>query len=200
MNNDSAISIQTKEDLSTIHRNGNVVSAMIDKLIDFARIQQNDVNINCKIIDMHRVLDKVLNQLKINFEYQKISIEIVKGEIPQIKGDETALYKAVFYVIENAYIFNFNKENKQIKVKTGIKDDKYIYIIISDNGIGISKEELPKIFAPLYAGQAVIDRKVKGLGTGLYISKNLIELLDGKIKVESQINEGTNVEINFPIL
>ncbi|MCK5076908.1 MAG: HAMP domain-containing histidine kinase, partial [Calditrichia bacterium] len=194
------ISEQSKDDLNAIYRNGNSVSIMIDKLLDFARIKSGEFTLNKKIVDLNNIVEKIVKQLQPFIKLQNIKVEIEKEELPQINADETAIFKSLFYIIENACFFSLNSDNKTIKIETGIKDDKYIKIAVSDNGIGISDDEINLIFKPFYYGKPVKDRRVKGMGVGLYISEKLVAMHKGKINATSRLDEGTNIEVSLPIL
>jgi len=194
------ISEQSKDDLNSIYRNGNSVSIMIDKMMDFARIKTGEFGLNKKIVDVNNVVEKIVKQLNPVITQHNIKLEIKKEEIPQINADETAIFKSLYYVIENACVFNIEKENKTVKISTKIQDDKYIKIAVTDSGIGISDDEINLIFKPFFYGKPVSDRRVKGLGIGLYVSDNLIAMHKGNIKITSNFNEGTIAEISLPIL
>jgi len=97
-------------------------------------------------------------------------------------------------------VFNLRENKRSIQISTGIKDDKYIKVIIADSGVGIIENEHSLIFKPFYYGQPVADRRVKGLGLGLYIADALIKLHSGKIRLESKPESGSVFEVNLPIL
>src|SRR5690606_20153574 len=110
--------------------------------------------------------------------------------------DRRYLELLVTDLVENAI-----KYADQGLIKVTLKsEDKYFYLYVQDNGIGISEEYLDKLFTPFEQESFGYDRKFEGSGIGLTITKNLVDLLSGEIKIESKKGEGTLVKVNLAIV
>ena len=114
----------------------------------------------------------------------------------EIFASADKLKQAIRIFIDNSMKYTPSGGEIEITLKSSNKD---IYIIIKDNGIGISKEDLPYIFERFYRADQARTRKNKGgTGLGLAIAKVIIEQHDGRIFVQSEPDEGTSVTIMFP--
>ena len=109
--------------------------------------------------------------------------------------DEKLLTRAFQNLIINAFVHG--GENIEVSLKINLCDSA-CKIIISDNGKGMESEEVQKLFNRYYRGTNT-EHKVEGTGLGLHISKSIIEMHGGTIKVNSKVNVGTSFEINLPI-
>ena len=92
----------------------------------------------------------------------------------------------------------YNVKNGQIIIKVE-KKSPYVEISISDTGIGIPKNELPKLFTKFYRGSNILKYETEGTGLGLYITKNIVEAHGGKIWAESIENRGTTIHFTLPM-
>lgn len=146
-------------------------------------------------IRIDEVLWSAISELQKHKPEYKIDVEF--GEIPSeeekliIYGSETLVKTALINIIDNACKYSNDKISRILINIIG----KKILIKISDNGIGISHEDLDKIFEPFFRAKNA--RKQKGHGLGLALSKKIIELHSGLIEIDSTINKGTSIIITF---
>ena len=92
----------------------------------------------------------------------------------------------------------FTPKNGRINVSGRINDDGRFEVSVSDTGIGMEKSEKEAVLGPFGQGYSAMNLSPEGTGLGLSISKSLVELLDGELTLESQLNQGTTVRILFP--
>ena len=109
--------------------------------------------------------------------------------------DISKFERVILNLVSNA--IKFSKENSNIYVKV-ISGDNYVDVIIEDNGEGIPKEDIPKIFEKFMQVDNTLTRKNEGSGIGLSIVKSFVELHNGEIMVESEINKGTKFTVRLP--
>lgn len=167
------------------------ISRVLVLLQDFLSISK--VKLDCDIMDINMMLEDVMLSLEPLLNSKNINFikEIIDDEI-YISGDYNRLSQVVINLIKNS--IEAAKENESyIKVKTQIKDKSY-YILIEDNGVGISKENLKHISDLFYT------TKVNGTGLGVSLSKEIIKSHGGTLTYYSVENEGTTVEIKLPLL
>jgi two-component system phosphate regulon sensor histidine kinase PhoR len=112
-----------------------------------------------------------------------------------IFGDRVHLANVMYNLLDNAIKYSFNAPI--INVKT-INDSNYIHISIKDNGIGIKKEHQKKIFENFYRVPTGNVHNVKGFGLGLSYVKTIVELHNGTVYVESELNKGSTFIIKIP--
>ena len=118
------------------------------------------------------------------------------GEDYKIKGDETLLQQAIRALIENAA--KYSEPNTNIYIKSFIKDG-FGRISIRDEGVGISEEDAKRIFDRFYRVDLSRTKATGGTGLGLAIVKRIVEIHNGKIEIDSKMNEGTEISIVLPI-
>jgi len=121
---------------------------------------------------------------------------LIPKDLPNIMGDRHRLPQVLKNLLVNAIKFT---DNGSIGIEAEKKDD-YILISIKDTGIGISKDELKKIFTKFYQAYTGDDRKNEGTGLGLFICKEILQKHNGEIWAESQLGKGSNFIIKLPYL
>jgi signal transduction histidine kinase len=117
-------------------------------------------------------------------------------ENPRILAKKSDIMKIVDNLLSNA--IRYNKENGKIKIDTRVEND-HLIIIVEDTGIGISKEDMTKIFAEFYRTENARKKINYGTGLGLSLIKQLVENYNGKVHVKSELDVGTTFSIKFPI-
>lgn len=168
---------------------------LINELLLLSRIE-NTLDVKAKeLVDIEEILYNVIQLLETQRRDMNISIKtyIEKG-IPHIMGDKDLFHLVLTNLIENS--IKYGKEEGFIKIeivryKTGIK------INIEDNGVGITDEDKEKIFESFYRVEKSRLNDDKSTGLGLSIVKNIINLLDGTIEVESEFSKGSKFIITF---
>ncbi len=161
------------------------------KLLDFARKHEpliQGADLNRLIEDMARLVEKEVSQKDIEIVRQ------YKPDLPSIQTDPPLLRQVVLNLLNNAsYAIG---RNGAINIRTRTLDGGQVEVEVSDNGCGIRKDELHKIFDPFYTTKP----PGKGTGLGLAICHSTIVRLGGKIAVESEPGKGTTFTVRLPII
>ncbi|MBA4444309.1 two-component sensor histidine kinase, partial [Cylindrospermopsis raciborskii CS-506_C] len=181
-----------KADDTAIHLLG-----IINDLLDISKIEAGKLSVVMIPLELRQLLLEVINLQSVNVQKKGLQLkcEISEQVIP-IKGDRIKLKQVLINVIGNATKFT---EEGSITISTKvIKQHSKLYVVISvvDTGIGIDPQQQQKLFRPFVMVDGTTTRKFEGTGLGLAISRNLIELMGGKITLESLgLNRGTTVKI-----
>ena len=186
--------IPDDERFEVIHKETVRLTKLIDELSELSIVEDDVINIKLRNVDVSSILNEVLDSYESMFISKNIElIKNIKNNI-NIMGDTDYLKRIFVNILSNAIKYSY--ENGTINVSLGEIDDK-IKIMIKDTGIGIPKENLKNIFERFYRSDLSRNRATGGTGIGLTITKALVEAHGGTIKIESELDNGTNVIIIF---
>ena len=163
--------------------------------------------------DIKGVLENIMNEAKILVRERDLDINLNIGEdIPEINVNWEAFYIMIYNLVLNAVRFTPDHGEIEIGVRLSIyaneevNNSESVVIYVKDNGIGMAKNELNKIFKPFYESKDILSHQSgitgfnqSGLGLGLTLCQIIVELHDGKIWINSEINKGTQVFVSLPI-
>jgi signal transduction histidine kinase len=172
---------------------------MIETTLMFAGIESNKKRIILERISLKKIIESSVSNCQTAAKEKNIEITLnINTDLPEIDGDENSLIAAFQNIILNA--IKFDDLNGTLDISATYKpNDKKILITFEDNGIGISRKDLPHIFEPFYRGKEAIESNIHGNGIGLSIVKNVLDIHNAKIKAESITNKGTKFIIYFPV-
>lgn len=179
-----------KENLKYMEESTKNLMDIVESLLKLT----SKAEINNNIIEVKSMLITILEELKPIADNKGIDIDFKMGE-ENLLGDEKLLYHVFFNLIENA--IKYNNHNGKIIIRA-FKDEKEINIVIRDTGIGIPKNELNNIFEPFYCVDKSRSEENGGYGLGLSLVKSIVEKHNGKIEVDSILNEGSKFSVKLP--
>ncbi len=173
----------------------NKMSQLVENLLALARLENEDHLLNIQSINLTQAIEQVINTMKPLANQKKIALLFSSNEQLLIEADANQVSRVISNIVDNA--IKYTPNNGEVNVKLS-KDNTHAKILISDTGIGITKNELPHIFDRFYR----IDksRSSPGFGLGLSIAKSIIDIHKGKIKVESLPGEGTAFTVFLPLV
>jgi two-component system phosphate regulon sensor histidine kinase PhoR len=153
-----------------------------------------------KDLDANELIEGVVNTFKLKVEkYNGIISTDLRAENPWIFVDEMHFTNVIFNLLDNAVKYKKEEGELQLHINTR-NDSNKLYIEIQDNGLGIKKENLKKIFDKFYRVHTGNRHDVKGFGLGLAYVKKIIQDHKGSIRAESELNVGTKFIIVLPLL
>ena len=167
---------------------------LIQKLLFLAKGEITKINTKFVDIDANEMVHQIHSDTVVSTKTHKFHLEM--GEDYKIKGDETLLQQAIRALIENAA--KYSEPNTNIYIKSFIKDG-FGRISIRDEGVGISDEDAKRIFDRFYRVDLSRTKATGGTGLGLAIVKRIVEIHNGRIEIDSKMNEGTEISIVLPI-
>lgn len=185
-----------REFLRIIYDDAERLTKLINDLLDLSRIESGKMKLALEECSLEAVVDKVLAGM--NKEARKNSITI-KKEIParlaKIRIDEAAIAQVLFNLVENAIKYN----NAGGSVTIGAREtDRGVEVSVTDTGIGIPSEDIPRIFERFYRVDKARSRDLGGTGLGLSIVKHIIHAHHGEVSVESRPGVGSTFRFTLP--
>lgn len=190
------VSPEVKNQLSMIITSGQRLTHLVNEILDFSKLKYNSLDLSVKPVNIKSVIDLVLTVSKPLINNKPIRlINKVDNVLPAIRADEDRLQQIMHNLIDNAIKYTDVGEI----VITAHTDETHLTINVSDTGHGISADQLDVIFQPFKQGNHSLSRKVSGVGIGLSVTKNLIELHEGTLEVESKVGKGSTFSVSFPL-
>lgn len=184
--------------LNVIQNETNRMIRMVTDLLQLSRIDSGNEKIEKEIIDLTALFNFVLDRFSMMIDQDK-KFEI-KRSLPKEEAwgevDQDRIVQVLDNIMNNA--IKYSPDGGLIEAKMSIRE-KDILISISDQGMGIDKQELPRIFSRFYRVDKARSRAMGGTGLGLAIAKEVIDLHDGRIWVRSKVNEGTIFYVTLPL-
>ena len=185
-----------RDSLQMIRRNVELEARLIDDLLDLTRISKGKVQLSREIVNAHTLLRNALEicQEEISQKHLVLQVDLAAQKF-RLKADPARLQQIFWNLIKNAV--KFTPEGGRLGVRTSDDVGDNIRVEISDSGLGIDAESLPKIFDAFEQGERT---RLGGLGLGLAISKALVEMHAGTITADSAgRNKGAKFTVVFPV-
>ena len=169
----------------------------VETILQAALMDKQDMKLNLVPIHAHEVIKKVINTFALQLNEKEGTAEMHLNAINDlVKADETNFTNLINNLIDNAV--KYSKENLHIIVTTHCTT-KYLVIQVQDNGIGMSKETVKRIFEKFYRAHTGNVHNVKGFGLGMSYVKSVVDAHNGKIKVESVQGKGSTFIVDIPL-
>ncbi|MBF2066860.1 MAG: GAF domain-containing sensor histidine kinase [Calothrix sp. C42_A2020_038] len=190
---------QTAIALETIERNAQSLTHLIEDLIDISRLMQGKLSLNIAPINLATIINGAIDTLHLAAASKSIKIQTqIEPNIPQVDGDAVRLTQVVWNLISNA--LKFTPEGGQINVELKLMDAQ-VQIQVSDTGKGISRDFLPHVFDYFRTSDGTTTRQFGGLGLGLAIVRQIVELHGGTVNAESfGEGQGSCFTVKIPIM
>lgn len=190
---------KTSEALATIERNANLQVQLIEDLLDISRILQGKLTLDITKINLESTILSALQTMRLAAEAKLIEVSTVfEPLMGEVMGDSTRLQQVVWNLLSNAVKFTPKGGKIQVRLKQA---DGYAQIIVSDTGKGISAEFLPFVFDYFRQADSTSTRNFGGLGLGLAIVRNIIEIHGGIVKADSHgEDKGATFTVSLPLL
>lgn len=171
------------------------ISKMVKDLENLARVEGDNLKLNKSEISLLSIVEKVIGNFEKEIEKKGLVIDIKADDI-KILADGDRITQVVINLISNA--IKYTNNGGMIKINI-FEEESYIGLKVEDNGIGISKEELPLIFERFYRTDKSRNHATGGSGIGLTIVKSIILAHNGKVEVDSELNKGSIFTVKLPM-
>jgi len=188
---------EQKKAMGRLMENARGLLGIVDALLDYSRIERGEIGLFMKRGDVRPLLDQLHHELA-PLESKKpfkVKYEVEEG-VPLIQTDWGKLKNVLLNILSNAIKFT---DQGEVKLSVTNGTDGSVSFVVADTGIGIPKDLIPLIFDKFRQLDGSPARNYEGTGLGLTISKNLVELLGGKIEVASEVGRGSTFKVTIPV-
>lgn len=197
--------LQTKKELSLERMNeylkiiegeSNRLQRLIDNVLDFAKIEKGIKVYNPEKANLCEIAERAAEAMNYQFNMAKIKIEKnICNDNLIANVDVDAIEEAIINLLSNA--IKYSKANTTTSI-SAFKDGNSFVVQVSDEGCGISENDLKNIFEPFFRTLENSSANIRGTGLGLSIVKHIMDAHNGRIKVESELNKGSTFSLIFP--
>lgn len=188
------ISEKARGGLGNIQKSAKRLGDLVEDLLNVSRIEQGRILLDMKSANPKNVIAEVVEELSVQAKEKNLSLEYKAGRAPNIFVDADKFKQVLINIIGNA--IKYTKAGS-VFVTLGVKDN-FVEIKVKDTGIGMSAEEQQRLFEKFFRARSEKTQGILGTGLGLWITKQLVELMKGKIYIESMEGTGTQVTLLFP--
>lgn len=199
---DTALDEDQTEMLEAIRTSGDTLLTLINDILDLSKIDAGKIDIESIPFSPSDCINSCVFLLKSKAVQRSISIDAKIDEtVPSIAvGDSARLRQIVLNLVNNALKFTIQGEIRIEASATRVSDESSLLrVSVKDTGIGIAHDKMHRLFKPFSQIDASISRRFGGSGLGLAICKNLVELMGGKIQVDSVPNQGSEFQFTIPL-
>ena len=173
---------------------------LVEKVLQMSMFDRRDAVFKKKELDLNELVENIAHSFTLRVEHTGGKIIMDIGAVDsKIYVDEVHFSNVIHNLMDNAIKYRDPDKPVELVLSTW-NDDKHLYFSIKDNGMGIKKENLKKIFDKFYRVHTGNKHDVKGFGLGLAYVKKVVDLHQGEIKAESELGKGTKFTISLPVL
>lgn len=186
-----------REQLLKIKSASHYIQQLVSDLLDYVRMEKGKVQVAFQYFDLNELLEETAQSIADLHQKETVNLnfklDVTEGML--LKSDFNKLRQILYNLIGNAYKFTSNG-SITIETKT---TDKRLFITVEDTGVGIPEASFEKIFKPFTQENSQVEVLYGGTGLGLSISKRLVDLLEGKLILESTVGKGSSFTIDLPL-
>ena len=169
----------------------------IERVLNIAKIDKEDIKLTKSILNINEVIAHVIESMSLQLQKKEALISVnLNAEKATILGDELHLSNIIFNLVDNANKYSPNKPEINISTENYRKQ---LIIKVSDNGLGMNRDQQKKIFEQFYRIPTGNLHDVKGFGLGLSYVNTMVKKMNGCISVKSEKDKGAEFEIKFPL-
>ncbi len=183
-----------ERNLNSIMDSTKELNKFITSILDLTKIESRNLTLNMSNKDVNTTVEKVVENLRYEASSQNVAVEVDLGPLYPIQYDQNLIDRVLSNLLENS--IKYSGVGSAVFVRTW-DDEKWVYIEIKDNGVGIPPEDLGNIFEKFYRVKNDASHSIKGTGLGLYLVKYFVELHGGTIQVSSELGQGTKFQIKL---
>ena len=184
--------------LGVMKRHSNRLDLLAEDLLILAQLESANPNLQLDDVNLSSFLGELIRDWEKKLANKQLNVTVdVAPDLPTIRADRGRLQEALYNLLDNAV--KYSREHGEITL-VARRRDQQIVLSVSDNGIGIRKDDLPRIFERFYrVDKARTPEDIRGTGLGLAIVKHIAQLHGGHVEAESELGKGTTIRVVLPI-
>ncbi|MEQ8435594.1 MAG: ATP-binding protein [Oceanicaulis sp.] len=184
-----------KDYVGDILTSGQHLLSLINDILDMSKIEAGKMQLQSEPLDPSDLIEQCVRLMRARADEKEITLEIAGGVLPSIEADPRALKQVMLNLMSNAV--KFTPEGGKVTVR-GFDAADGVVLQVADTGIGISEEDLPRVGRPFEQIENQHSKKHQGSGLGLALSKSLVEMHGGALRIDSVLGKGTTVSFSLP--
>jgi two-component system phosphate regulon sensor histidine kinase PhoR len=182
--------------LRVMERHSKRLGLLVDDLLTLAQLESRNTALQFSDVQLAELFESVIRDWGKQLAEKQLKVIVeLSPDARTIRADETRLHEILYNLLDNA--LKYSRENGEIRMQT-VQRGHEIVLSVTDNGIGISKGDLPRIFERFYRADKARGRELGGTGLGLAIVKHIAQLHGGRVEAESEPAHGTTVRVVLP--
>jgi signal transduction histidine kinase len=188
---------QQKKFCNTINEEVARLARFVDDLLQLSRMEAGSTVLQQQLTDMERLFSDVVNKVRPQMEQKRIAFEVdVPPKLPELVADKDKITVALVNLLGNAA--KYTREGGRVRLHVEVAETA-LRIDVEDTGMGISVEELPKIYDKFFRSADPRVREERGSGLGLSLTNEIVRLHGGKLTVNSELNKGSTFTVTLPL-
>jgi len=185
-----------REYASLIHASGEHLLQLVNGILDMSKIEAGGFEIEPERLSLGPVVDGAVELIAHQAHQRGVLIRRqIAPVLPEVLADRRACRQIVLNLVSNAVKFSHTGGAVVVSAQASLDG---VTIAVSDTGIGIAAEDIPRLGTPFMQAESTYDRRYEGTGLGLSIVKGLVELHGGRMAIESELGRGTTVCVTLP--
>jgi len=184
--------------LGVMERHSKRLDLLAEDLLTLAQLESANPNLQLGNVDLPSFFGEVIRDWEKKLATKQLNLIVdLPPDAPTIRADRARLQEALYNLLDNAV--KHSREHGEIRLMARQRDEE-IVVSVSDNGIGISEEDLPRIFERFYrVDKARSTESIRGTGLGLAIVKHIAQLHGGRVEANSEPGKGTTIRVSLPV-
>ncbi|WP_077327417.1 two-component system histidine kinase PnpS [Virgibacillus siamensis] len=191
-----------KEDPETLHNFLMIINdesarlqGLIEDLLTLSKLEKEAYQVSKRDVNLDVLINEIIPIVNQSAEKKKITLSVEIAENIVFQAEREGVKQVIMNLLMNA--ISYTSENGRVSLNADETDD-FVHIYVTDTGIGIHKDAIPRIFERFYRVDKARSRNTGGTGLGLSILKHIVEVHGGKITVDSELNKGSTFHVYFP--
>ena len=182
--------------LSIMERHSKRLQRLVDDLLSLAQLESSQATLELSAVRVDELFNNLIRDWKEKLAAKSLKVIVdLTPEALTVHADGTRLEEVLYNLLDNAV--KFSRENGQIHLRATRRGSDMV-LSVTDNGLGIGKEHLPRIFERFYRADKARSRELGGTGLGLAIVKHIAQLHGGRVEAESELGHGTTIRVVLP--
>lgn len=180
-----------------IHASGRHLLSMVNDLLDLSKVKDGHWRLREEEVDLAALVDSLARMVSAIADQNGITVRAARPtELPRLRADGRLLKQAVLNLLSNA--IKYSETGGTVLLTAAIETSGDCVLRVSDQGIGMAADQVPRLLQPFEQGESVFTRSRDGTGLGLPLAKSFVEMMGGNLHINSKLGAGTTVEVRFP--